>query len=48
MKFTESSEMLDEFISEIFTEFVQHIKVNSRTQISFVLKCGLELTEEII
>ena len=48
LKFTESSEMLDEFIPEIFTEFVQHIKVNSRTQISFVLKCGLELMEEII
>ena len=48
LKFTESSEMLDEFIPEIFTEFVQHIKVNSRTQITFVLKCGLELTEEII
>lgn len=47
LHFAEKSEMLQEFDGELFNEFVDHITVHSRHEITFCLKCGLELKERM-
>ena len=47
LHFAEKSEMLQEFDDERFEEFVDHITVHSRHEITFCLKCGLELKERM-
>lgn len=36
-----------DFPTEAFTEYVDHVQINSREELSFVLKCGLTLTESL-
>lgn len=47
LKFTQRAGKLQEYNADIFTEFVENIIVYSRTEIGFVLKCGLTLRERI-
>lgn len=47
LRFTEQTDMLEIFNEELFTSFVDHIQVFSRSEIGFVLKCGLTLKERI-
>lgn len=44
-RFLSAGEMLDEFNETLFEEFGAHINVYSRTEVEFVLKCGLKLRE---
>lgn len=45
--FTRNGEMLTEFSEELFGRFVTKIRVISRGLVSFKLKCGLSLKEEL-
>ena len=47
LKFTQNTDMLQEYNDTIFTEFVENIIVYSRNEIGFVLKCGLILKERM-
>lgn len=47
LHFTERGSMLAEFDDLLFTKFVDCVRVDSRQQISFVLKCRLTLSERI-
>ena len=47
LHFAEKSEMLQAFDDKLFNEFVEHITVHSRHEITFCLKCGLELKERM-
>ena len=47
LKFTQKAEMLQEYNSELFTEFIEKIIVYSREEIGFKLKCGLTLRERM-
>lgn len=47
LHFTERGSMLAEFDDLLFTKFVDCVRVDSRQQISFVLKCGLTFKERI-
>ena len=47
IRFTERSDMLQTFEDEVFTDFVESITVYSRSELSFKLKCGLNLKERI-
>jgi DNA invertase Pin-like site-specific DNA recombinase len=47
MKFTNKAEMIDSFDDQLFTEYVERIVVFSRTEIGFMLKCGITLRERI-
>lgn len=40
MQFTAKGKMLTEFSDELFTQFVDHIIVYSRTEVGFAMKCG--------
>ena len=39
--------MITEFDPELFTEYVDHIVIVSRTEIGFVMKCGPIFRERI-
>ena len=45
--FASYSEMLTDFSDEVFSRFVNSITAVTRNEISFELKCGLTLKEEI-
>jgi DNA invertase Pin-like site-specific DNA recombinase len=47
MKFTNKTEMIDSFDDQLFNEYVEKIVVFSRTEIGFILKCGITLRERI-
>lgn len=47
LRFAEQSDMLQSFDEMLFTSFVDHIQVFNRSEIGFVLKCGLTLKERI-
>lgn len=47
LRFAEQSDMLQSFDETLFTSFVDHIQVFNRSEIGFVLKCGLTLKERI-
>lgn len=47
LRFTERGGMLAEFDDLLFSKFVDRIRVDSRQQICFLLKCGLTLRERI-
>ena len=47
IRFTERSDMLQTFEDEAFTDFVESITVYSRSELSFKLKCELNLKERI-
>lgn len=47
LHFAERGSMMTEFDELLFTKFVDHIRVDARNQVSFILKCGLTLTERI-
>ena len=48
MDFTSKGETLTEFDEELFTAFVEKIIVQSREEITFRLKCGLNLKERLV
>ena len=47
LHFAERGSMLAEFDDLLFTKFVDSVRVDSRQQVSFVLKCGLTFKERI-
>ena len=47
LRFVESSDMLDTYDEALFLAFVDSIVVNTRTSVSFRLKCGLTFKEEL-
>ena len=47
VKFTGKGRMLTEFDAKAFEAFVDHITVESRTEVTFHLKCGLNLRERM-
>ena len=47
LHFAERGSMLAEFDDLLFTKFVDFVRVDSRQQVSFVLKCGLTFKERI-
>lgn len=47
LHFAERGSMLAEFDDLLFTKFVDSVRVVSRQQVSFVLKCGLTFKERI-
>lgn len=47
LHFAERGSMLAEFDDLFFTKFVDSVRVDSRQQVSFVLKCGLTFKERI-
>jgi len=47
MKFTNKAEMIDSFDDQLFNEYVERIVVFSKTEIGFILKCGITLRERI-
>ena len=48
IKFTGENNCIEEYSDTLFLEFVDHIKIVSRHEAEFHLKCGLILTEELI
>lgn len=46
-RFVSVTEVFSEFKDEDFLDFVDGIVVKSRTRFLFILKCGLELEEEV-
>ena len=47
LRFTEKSEILQEFDDDLFEEYVNRIIVRSRNEVCFELKCGLTLRERM-
>ncbi len=47
LRFAERGSMMAEFDDLLFEKFADSIRVDARNQISFVLKCGLTLSERI-
>lgn len=47
LRFTERSSMLTEFDDGLFEKYVERIKVYSRNEVGFELKCGLTLRERM-
>ena len=47
IKLVERGRMFSEFDADLFAKFVDHIYVFSRSEVGFVLKCGLTLKERI-
>lgn len=47
LHFVETSDMLDTYDEALFLAFVDSIVVNTRTSVSFRLKCGLTFKEEL-
>lgn len=48
LKYLSRSELPDKFDATLFEEFVEEIKIVSREQIIFILKCGLQLKERLV
>ena len=48
IRFTGENNCIEEYSDTLFLEFVDHIKIVSRHEAEFHLKCGLVLTEELI
>ena len=48
IKFTGENSYVEEYSDSLFLQFVDHIRVVSRQEVEFHLKCGLILTEELI
>lgn len=48
LKAVSGKEMLTEYDDELFLAHVDHITVNSRDEVVFVMKCGLELKERMV
>ena len=48
LRFTSKKEVITEFNDALFLEYVDTIKVNNRNEITFALKCGLNLTERLV
>lgn len=46
-RFVSTAKMMTVFDGELFDRFVDHVLVQSRSEIVFSLKCGLDLKEEI-
>lgn len=47
LKHTSKADMATEFDEQLFEKHVDHIVIYSRTEIGFVMKCGLEFRERI-
>lgn len=47
MKQLNPGKMLTEYDEKLFIRFVDHIIIDSQTEMEFVLKCGLRLKEEV-
>ena len=47
MRYTAQEDTLTEFDDELFTAFVDHIVIYSRTEVGFALKCGPTFRERI-
>lgn len=47
LRFTEHAEPLQEFDGDLFSEFVEQVIVESRTVLTFRMRCGLNLREAI-
>lgn len=47
LRFASKKEEITEFDDALFLEYVDRITVNSRNEITFNLKCGLNLTERL-
>ena len=48
MQFTTKNDMVTEYADELFLIFVDRVIVLSRTEITFELKCGLNLKERLV
>ncbi|MCD7955982.1 MAG: hypothetical protein LUG93_09610 [Lachnospiraceae bacterium] len=48
IRFTGRTEKLTEYDPEVFSAFVEQITVHSREELTFHLKCGLNLRERIV
>ncbi|WP_392654717.1 hypothetical protein [Dehalococcoides sp. THU4] len=48
LRYTSKATMLSEFDGDIFNRFVDRIYVYSRSEIGFVLKCGITLKERLV
>jgi hypothetical protein len=48
MKFVSKSEMLTQYVDELFLSYVERITVLSREELVFELKCGLKLRERLV
>lgn len=48
LRFASKEEVITEFNDALFLEYVDTIKVNNRNEITFALKCGLNLTERLV
>ena len=48
LQFATKAAMLNVFDGELFSRFVDHIFVYSRTEIGLVLKCGITLKERLV
>ncbi len=46
-KFVQKAEMFISFDADVFEKYVDQIEVHTRSEISFVLKCGLSLKERM-
>ncbi|MFX3645129.1 zinc ribbon domain-containing protein [Streptococcus suis] len=48
LRFINKSDCIKDFIDDTFSEFVEKITIEDRLKFTFHLKCGLNLTEEVI
>ena len=48
LRFINKSDCIKDFIDDTFSEFVEKITIEERLKFTFHLKCGLNLTEEVI
>ena len=48
MQFTTKNDMVTEYADELFLTFVDRVIVLSRTEVTFELKCGLNLKERLV
>ena len=48
IRFTGENSYVEEYSDSLFLKFVDHIRVVSRQEVEFHLKCGLTLIEELI
>ena len=48
LQYATKATMLKGFDGELFTRFVERIRVYSRTEIGFELKCGITLKERLV
>ena len=47
LHFCQRGSMMSSFNDVLFDKFVEHIRVDNRQQVSFILKCGLTFSERI-